>query len=118
MQIIVVAIKSIHNSIVFILVLAFGQSCTVQGGFNDLLAKAKAGDPIAQFRLGVMYDQGEGIPQDFKQALFWISKSADQGFSYAQTNLGWMYRTGQSIPQDDQKAAHWYSLAAKQGDAG
>lgn len=42
-----------------------------------------------------MYRNGEGVPQDYKQAVKWFTKSAEQGLDMAQSNLGQMYRNGE-----------------------
>ena len=34
---------------------------------------------------------GEGVEQDFKEAVKWYQKAAEQGFAGAQYNLGAMY---------------------------
>ena len=62
-----------------------------------------------------MYDNGEGVPQDFKKALEWYTKAAEQGLAEAQTNLGVMYNNGEGVPQDFKKALEWYTKAAEQG---
>ena len=41
---------------------------------------AKQGDAVAQFNLGVMYQQGQGVNQDDKQAVKWFRLAAKQGF--------------------------------------
>ena len=33
----------------------------------------------AQYNLGVFYANGEGVEQDFKEAVKWYQKAADQG---------------------------------------
>ena len=35
--------------------------------------------PNAQVNLGVMYDNGEGVLQDDKEAVKWYRKAAEQG---------------------------------------
>lgn len=82
-----------------------------------LLAKAKAGNADAQESLGVLYGNGEGIPQDYAQAASWYRKAADQGDVDAQWSLGAAYQLGQGVPQDSTQAASWYRKAADQGDA-
>jgi TPR repeat protein len=72
---------------------------------------------IVQYNLGVMYDNGEGVPQDYKTALKWWTLAAEQGNAKAQFNLGLMYENGDGVPQDDESAVKWYTLAAVQGDA-
>ena len=43
---------------------------------------------IAQFNLGYMYDQGEGVPQDYKLAVEWHRKAAEQGNAMGVVLLG------------------------------
>ena len=64
-----------------------------------------------------MYDNGEGVPQDYAEAVKWYRLAAEQGDANAQYNLGLMYDNGQGVPQDYAEAVKWYRLAAEQGDA-
>ena len=52
---------------------------------------AEQGDAPAQFNLGLMYDNGQGVPQDDKTAVKWYRLAAEQGVAVAQFNLGFMY---------------------------
>jgi len=83
--------------------------------FEEAKRLAEDGDAEAQFNLGVMYDDGEGVPQDYKEAFKWYTKSAEQGVAEAQHNLGWMYDKGEGVPQDQKEAVKWYRKAAEQG---
>lgn len=85
--------------------------------FTKLLAAAEQGDASAQYNLGDMYDQGQGVAQGYQQAVQWYRKAAEQGLAQAQSNLGNMYANGQGIAQDYQQAVQWYRKAAEQGDA-
>ena len=78
---------------------------------------AEQGNAVAQYNLGVMYENGRGVPQDDKTAVKWYRLSAEQGDAGAQSNLGVMYGNGQGVPQDDKTAVKWHRLAAEQGDA-
>lgn len=78
---------------------------------------AEQGDASAQVGLGVMYHNGQGVPQDDAQAVVWYKKAAEQGHASAQFNLGVMYGKGEGVPQDDSQAVVWYKKAAEQGDA-
>jgi TPR repeat protein len=49
---------------------------------------ADQGDAKAQSNLGVMYNFGEGVLKDYKQAVYWYQKAADQGYAGAQYDLG------------------------------
>lgn len=78
--------------------------------------KAIQGDPEAQYSLGYMYENGEGVPQDYVKAVEWYSKAADQGDGDGQFNLGVMYKNGEGVSQDYSKAFELYSKAADQGN--
>jgi len=88
--------------------------CAQDISANDLLKIARKGDAKAQYSLGHMYDRGEGVSKDYKEALRWFQLSAAQGYASAQHNLGVMYAMGQSVTQDDIQAYMWLSLAALQ----
>ena len=66
--------------------------------FYHLNFKANGGDYIAQNNLGVIYEIGEGVPQDYKDAVKWYRKAAEQGHATAQLSLGLMYHYGQGVP--------------------
>jgi len=78
---------------------------------------AEQGDAKAQYNLGVMYDQGIGVEQNYKQAFYWFKKSAEQGEANAQYNLGVMYGQGQGVLQDYKQAFYWWKKSAEQGYA-
>ncbi len=58
---------------------------------------------------------GEGTPQDYKEALKWYVKAAEQGDAESQVNLGVMYGLGQGTLQDYVRAHMWFNLAAASG---
>jgi TPR repeat protein len=57
-----------------------------------------------------------GIPY-YKQAVYWYTKGAEQGFAASQYNLGVLYYLGEGVPQDYKQAVYWYTKAAEQGFA-
>jgi TPR repeat protein len=63
-----------------------------------------------------MYSNGRGVPQDYKQAVEWYRKAAEQGYEPAQFNLGLMYENGRGVTQDFVQAHKWVNLAATTGD--
>ena len=63
------------------------------------------------------YREGQGVQQDYAEAVKWIRLVAHQGDEQAQAQLGVMYEEGNSVPQDDAEAAKWYRRAAEQGNA-
>jgi TPR repeat protein len=61
------------------------------------------------------YFFGEGVSQDFAEAVKWYLKAAEQGNADAQFNLGGIYQEGIVVPQDYPQALNWYIKAAEQG---
>ena len=55
---------------------------------------------------------GQGVPQNYAEAVKWYRKAADQGDARAQFNLGIMYAKGEGVPQDYVQAHKWVNLAA------
>ena len=72
---------------------------------------ADQGHAFVQFNLGLMYLNGDSVPQDFTQAVAWYRQAADQGLADAQYDLGFMYANGTGLPQDYVQAHKWYNLA-------
>ncbi len=45
---------------------------------------AEQGEMVAQWSLGVMYERGRGVPQDYVQAYRWYTLAASQGDDLAE----------------------------------
>ena len=80
----------------------------------------------ALFYLGNIYHNlvvGDGIVQDFEEAVKWFKIAANKGHKESQFNLGYMYYKGgykgilgkKGITKDKQEATIWWSLCAEQG---
>lgn len=80
------------------------------------LKLAEMGIADAQYNLGVCYEQGDGVAQDFKQAVYWYKKAVDQGNVKAQHNLGICVYNGYGVDVDHAEAARLFRLSAEQGD--
>ena len=79
---------------------------------------ADQGLASAQFHLGLMYDNGQGVPQeDYVQAAKWYRLAANKGDASAQYYLAFKYKKGQGVSQSYEQAANWFRLAADQGYA-
>ena len=79
--------------------------------------KARQGDPEAQYQLGLLYGNGNGVMRDEDRMVELHREAAEQGYAPAQNSLGRMYSRGWGVlPKDDAEAVKWYSLAYKQGD--
>jgi hypothetical protein len=69
------------------------------------------------FNLGVGYDKGDGVPQDYTDMAKWYRKAAEQGHAAAQHNLGCCYDEGVGVPKNHEEAMKWCRKAAGQGYA-
>jgi len=76
---------------------------------------AEQGNAWAQDKLASMYYAGQGVAQDYTQALFWYRKAAEQGNVDAQNNLGMMYDMSYGVTWKPGQNASWYHKAAEQG---
>jgi TPR repeat protein len=84
-----------------------------QAAENFLLA-ANAGDPEAQFYIGVLYRTGRGVEPDLAASALWMERSAKQGYHRAQTDLATMYVFGDGVRRDYSKALRLFRMAADQ----
>lgn len=73
---------------------------------------AEQGNASAQYNLGQIYRQGEGVLQDDAEAVKWYRLAAEKGDADAQNNLGIMYFLGLGVMQDYKEAEKWYHLSA------
>jgi len=79
---------------------------------------AEQGNAEAQFRLGVMYGNGDdGIEMDQQKAMSWFSQAARQGHENALITMAWMYANGAGVEVDENRARELYLLAADHGSA-
>lgn len=76
---------------------------------------AEQGNAKAQALLGLLYEDGNGVPQNYAQAAKWYLRAAEQGEAGAQDLLAGLYCRGQGVAQSFAEAAKWYRLAAEQG---
>jgi hypothetical protein len=86
--------------------------------FKKTKILAEQGHAEAQCLLGVSYEHGDGVPQDFAEAVNWFRKAAAQGHAAAQCLLGESYYQGEGVPRDYAEAVKWFRRAADQGQAG
>jgi hypothetical protein len=83
---------------------------------NRVLNRANAGDPIAQYEMAMRYADGEGVPQNYQDAMAWFAKAAANGNEKAQWKLGLGYIKGIGVPHDEREAVIWFKRAANRGD--
>ena len=78
---------------------------------------AEQGDADAQLGMALMYDSGEGVPQDDAEAVRWYRLAAEQGHASAQISLGLNYQLGVGVLQDNVMAHMWYNIASANGQS-
>ena len=76
---------------------------------------AAQGDPDAEVDLGSRYFHGDGVPQDYNEALRWFRRSADRGSPSGQYHVGVMFYYGHAVPQNYTEASNLFFTAAEQG---
>jgi TPR repeat protein len=101
--------------VAFLFIANVGTCAEVEAWTKETFTKAEQGYASAQFSLGLMYSNGQGVPQDDKEALKWWRKAAEQGHGKAQFNLGVAYANDKGVAQDYKEAFKWYRKAAEQG---
>ena len=87
-----------------------------QGAERTYSELSNQGNRTAQLQLGLMYDEGLGIPKQHHQAVRWYSVAASQGDPEAPFYLGRIYQDGRGGPKDYARARRWYRVAAERGN--
>ena len=77
--------------------------------------KAEAGDPTAQYLLGMHYAFGIQNDEQLAQSVFWFRKSAEQQYSEAEYRLGQAYASGRGVRNDSETASYWFRRASEDG---
>lgn len=97
------------------------ESGNYAAAFAEWKPLAEQGVVNAQYNLGLMYENGEGVTADRNASIKWYTLAAKQGSAKAQYKLGkWVSRNADiNIYKKDYEAhkeiVMWYSLAADQG---
>lgn len=87
-----------------------------QAAYNTMRSLAETADhAYAQYYVGMMYLNGQGVTQSHEDAATWFRKAAEHGIPQAQSKLATLYSTGQGLPRDYEFAYAWYAAAAAQG---
>lgn len=67
--------------------------------------------------IGTLYYYGQGVKQDYEQAIEWHEKAADLGNVSAMNELGYIYGIGEGVEADYTQALEWLKKAADLGNA-
>jgi TPR repeat protein len=85
------------------------------GAAQIVTKAAEAGNTLAQLRLALMYDQGDGVPRSSKSAFTWYSRAAAQGEPESQNQMGLFYELGEGVAENWDLAGRLYQASALQG---
>jgi len=88
---------------------------SAEQNFSVCQLAAKNGEVDAQKELGSLYFTGEGVQQDFAQALYWYTQAAEQGHAVATYNVGVLHDKGLGLKKDYKEAGKWYRKSADLG---
>ena len=86
--------------------------------FAEWAPLAGAGNAGVQYNIGVLYHRGQGVSQDYGEALKWYGLAAEQGYARAQYNIGLLYAKGEGVTKDATAGAVWFERAAANGYKG
>jgi hypothetical protein len=86
--------------------------------YDEFKPLADQGDRSAQYYMGQMYRNGQGVEQNFKEAFKWYRLAAEQGEVRSQHIVAQLYHRGVGVIQNHREAVKWYELAANQGQVG
>lgn len=90
----------------------------LEGALRSFRYAARAGDPRAQFALGTLYLDGQGVERDARTGAKWVKRAASGGLLRAQSKIGALYLEGHGVDRSEKQAARWFKKAAECNDAG
>ena len=99
-----------------LVVLSFAATVSIGAESSTALGETVAGS-IAEtlFESGRRLENGEGVAQDYVQALEAYCNAAYRGHADAAYSIGWMYLNGRGLERSDDRAAAWFRQAAARG---
>lgn len=106
----------IENKVMEAAFAALGQG-DYHSGARLLLETEASGNPLVQYNLGVLYEEGLGLDRDIQRAIVYYRRAAENGFAPAQLRYAQFLLHGENIPADRVAAEQWYIAAAEQGNA-
>ena len=93
-----------------------------KGGINDLKEAyrllheaAKENNPDAEYNLGIMHMNGQGVSKSDSEAVYWFRRAAAAGHTLAQYNLAVTLSSEEKFSGNDAEAVRWYRAAADGG---
>ncbi len=93
----------------------YQQNSLYNSSIEQLEAEAAKGNCLAQMTLGIYYQFGANVKQDYKKAFKYFKLAAEQGEYVSQNCVGYYYSQGLGVEQDDKEAFKWFSESALYG---
>ncbi|HKU54198.1 MAG TPA: hypothetical protein VJP60_02455 [Rhizomicrobium sp.] len=94
---------------------ANGAPVNLPDAVKFLAQAAEKGQAVAQYRLGTLYERGQGVAVDGVKAVHWYGLAAAQGNRKAMHNLAVAYASGTGSKKNMAEAARWFAKAASLG---
>lgn len=91
-----------------------GQSAS---GARMLSGLALTGHAPSQYRLGLLYQLGKGVPRDLNRAAYWFEQAARRNDVGGQYGLAEAYLRGAGVPASPERAFEWFHRLAERGYA-
>ncbi len=85
------------------------------GAVRLMRQAAEGGHPLAQLRLAMLFEAGDGVRKDLQQAFAWYGRAAAQGEPVSQQELGGYYEDADVVPENWDLAARLYLASGTQG---
>ena len=85
------------------------------GARSMLEGLAQSGDIRAQFLMGRIYSEGQGVLKDDAEGVKWYRLAADRGDVVSQLALGTMYVNGRGVRQSFIRAYSWFTIVSQNG---
>jgi TPR repeat protein len=90
------------------------------GAFQDFKEAAECfkkaadqGHGGAQLQLGLLCENGQGVPEDFAEAMRWYRMAATSEAPHANCRIAALYHNGKGVSQDLDEAARLYRIEAE-----
>ena len=82
---------------------------------QDLLAKAQNGDAEAAYKLALLYDAGDRVPENRERAIYWLQKAEQTNLANAQYVMAVWSERGYFGSASSDLTIPMYEAAARQG---
>ena len=92
-----------------------GPTVSLPNAVRFLTEAADKGQAVAQYRLGTLYERGQGVAADAAKAMHWYELAATQGNRKAMHNLAVAYASAPVGKRNMTEAARWFVKAANLG---